>query len=346
MDRQAARELKRELLATSSPLRAAAREDAVGAGGAVVVGVRVFGEGRYGVAVRHSGGVGADVGARARDLAGDDADVLDIGEVRALSSAAPQRVGAPGEERPAPSGPPSGRATPQEPGRWAAPVLQQRERPLRPGLSVAQEAVTAGTLGALVRRRADGRTYALSNNHVLGDSDRAAEGSPVLQPGPADGGTAADVVGALGPVVPLQVATPNVVDAALAALADDVEVDPTYPVGAVTGTAVADDELVVEKVGRTTGLTRGVVTAVELDGVAVSFPAGVLTFDDQVEVAGLDGAFSAGGDSGSLVYDPATARAVGLLFAGSQRGGPGGTGLTFCNPVDAVLAALEVELLG
>jgi len=38
--------------------------------------------------------------------------------------------------------------------------------------------------------------------------------------------------------------------------------------------------------------------------------------------------------------------AVGLLFAGSERGGPAGTGLTFCNPVDAVLEALGARLLG
>ncbi|NNH24727.1 chymotrypsin family serine protease, partial [Pseudokineococcus marinus] len=231
------------------------------------------------------------------------------------------------------------------PGRWAAEVLQQRERPLRPGLSVAQRAVTAGTVGGFVARPGDPARYLLSNNHVLADSDRAAPGSAVLQPGSADGGTAADAVGRLAVAVPLQLDGPNVVDAALAVLDDDVEIDPTYPVGAVTTTSAADDGLVVEKVGRTTGLTRGAVTAIELDGVAVSYPSGVVTFDDQVEVTGADGAFSAGGDSGSLVYDPVTRTAVGLLFAGSERGGPGGAGLTFCNPVDAVLEALGVQLL-
>ncbi|MEJ5945088.1 hypothetical protein WDZ17_07230 [Pseudokineococcus basanitobsidens] len=338
MDIQAAREVKRELVRTAGTQATEALE---APSGALVVGVRVYGGGRFGLAVRHDGTAGAAVGARAVELAGEDADVVDIGVVRALvgeGPTAPRLVG--GAERVIPL-----RPAPQADGRWAAETLRRRERPLRPGLSIAQEAVTAGTLGAFVRREGDPRTYVLSDNHVLADSDRAAIGSGVLQPGPADGGTAQDAVGRLTAAAPLQVATPNAVDAAVAVLADDVEVDATYPVGAITATALADDQLVVEKVGRTTGLTRGVVTAVELDGVAVGYPAGVLTFDDQVEVSGTDGAFSAGGDSGSLVYDPATGAAVGLLFAGSERGGPEGSGLTFCNPVDAVLSALGVRLL-
>lgn len=217
---------------------------------------------------------------------------------------------------------------------------------MRPGLSVAQEQVSAGTIGAFVTLAGDPRRYLLSNNHVLADSDRAARGSAVLSPGPADGGDAGDRIGSLTRAVRLKPSAPNLVDAALALLDDDVEIDPTYPVGALTGTAEADEDPEVEKVGRTTGLTRGTVTAIELDGVAVGFPGGTVVFDGQVEVTGSHGAFSAGGDSGSLVYQPAGRRAVGLLFAGSERGGPGGSGLTFCNPVDTVLAALGVTLLG
>lgn len=338
MDIQSARETKQELLRTAATARAAAAP-----AGGLVVGVRVYGGGRYGLAVRHDGSAGAEVGARALELAGEDADVVDVGVVRALVGA-PRRLD-PGTPAPVERGP-AGAPSPEAPGRWSAESLQQRERPLRPGLSVAQRAVTAGTIGGFVLLEADDRRYVLSNNHVLADSDRAAPGSAVLQPGSADGGTAADAVGELAAAVPLQLATPNVVDAALALLADDVEVDATYPVGAITTTAPVDDDMVVEKVGRTTGLTRGVVTAIELDGVAVAYPGGVVTFDDQVEVTGAAGAFSAGGDSGSLVYDPARRAAVGLLFAGSERGGPAGSGLTFCNPVEAVLASLGARLLG
>lgn len=102
----------------------------------------------------------------------------------------------------------------------------------------------------------------------------------------------------------------------------------------------------VEKVGRTTGVTRGQVSAFEIDGLVIQFPDGPLEFHDQIEVAGnASGPFSAGGDSGSLVYRPNSREALGLLFAGSERGGPAGTGLTYCNPIEAVLSELAVRPL-
>ena len=61
---------------------------------------------------------------------------------------------------------------------------------------------------------------------------------------------------------------------------------------------------VVHKVGRTTGVRHGRVTAFELDGVAVEYDIGVLTFDDQIEIEGSGTrSFSDAGDSGSLIVD-------------------------------------------
>ncbi len=54
--------------------------------------------------------------------------------------------------------------------------------------------------------------------------------------------------------------------------------------------------------------------------------------------------FSRGGDSGSLVYR-ADGVALGLLFAGSETGGENGNGLTYLNPIDAVLDALGARLV-
>jgi hypothetical protein len=102
----------------------------------------------------------------------------------------------------------------------------------------------------------------------------------------------------------------------------------------------------VAKRGRTTAITRGRVTAFELDGVRVGYTRGTLTFDDQIEIESTgSGPFSAGGDSGSLILtaEPSP-RAVGLLFAGSETGGPSGTGLTYANPIVAVLRELGVAL--
>jgi hypothetical protein len=228
----------------------------------------------------------------------------------------------------------------------SAPVgtdrLRTRLRPLVPGCSICHEADTAGTLGAVVER--DGGRLLLSNSHVLARAGLARPGDVVLQPGPADGGTAVDRVGVLDTSVTLDPARPNAVDAALARPDDGIEVDLT---GAATTTAGLDGDELVEKLGRTTGLTRGRVTAIEVDDVVVDFGSqvGLLRFDGQIEVSGTGtGPFSRGGDSGSIVRTADGGPAVGLLFAGSERGGDDGLGLTFCNVVAGVLGALGVTL--
>jgi len=101
----------------------------------------------------------------------------------------------------------------------------------------------------------------------------------------------------------------------------------------------------VSKVGRTTGLTHGRVTAIELDNVVVGYDIGNLRFDGQIEIEGAgEGAFSQGGDSGSLIVN-AERKAVALLFAGGDQGGSNGRGLTYGNPIDKVFDSLEVDLL-
>ncbi|NEM07403.1 hypothetical protein [Geodermatophilus normandii] len=223
--------------------------------------------------------------------------------------------------------------------------LQRRTRPLRPGLSVAHPAVSAGTLGGFVRL--GGRLAILSNNHVLAGGDAGAVGDAVLQPGPADGGVAADRVATLSGFQRFSDG-PNRVDAAVAVLDEGVDAEPGLVPGGPLAATVADGEEVepdeeVEKVGRTTGHTRGRVTAVEVDGVAVQYDDGVHVFDDQIEIEGLSGAFSEGGDSGSVIWRSADRVPLALLFAGSSEGGSGGAGLTFANPLSTVLATLGVE---
>lgn len=222
-----------------------------------------------------------------------------------------------------------------------------RVRPLRPGASIAHVDVSAGTLGGFVR--VDGVVHALSNYHVLVGSPTACRGDVVLQPGPADGGRdPEDRVGTLAGFVPLEPHGRAVADAAVARL-DDQDVDPTYPVGKVTTTAELLGAEEVEKIGRTTGVTRGRVTAIELDDVVVGYgpELGELSFDGQIEVEGLDASvFSRGGDSGSLVYRTSDGAAVGLLFAGSETGGDNGQGLTYLNPIGPVLELLGAELVG
>ena len=224
--------------------------------------------------------------------------------------------------------------------------LQRRVRPLRPGLSVAHGSVSAGTLGGFVR--VAGRLAILSNNHVLAASDAAQVGDPVLQPGPADGGRPTDRVATLTAFEDLTGERANLVDAAVATLDPEVAAEPgDVPGGALTGPVpdsldIDPDEL-VEKIGRTTWQTSGRITAVEVDGVAVDYDTAIYRFDDQIEIAGRTGAFSQGGDSGSVIWRSRDRAPLGLLFAGSSTGGEGGTGVTFANPLSTVLSRFGAE---
>jgi hypothetical protein len=66
---------------------------------------------------------------------------------------------------------------------------RDRFRPTIPsGVSFGHFKITAGTLGTIVTDRATGAKLILSNNHVLANSNAAAIGDAILQPGPTDGG--------------------------------------------------------------------------------------------------------------------------------------------------------------
>jgi hypothetical protein len=77
-------------------------------------------------------------------------------------------------------------------GHIRAYELTARRRPCPPGYSVGHGLVTAGTLGAWVRRGSGNERYVLSNNHVLAASNEASPGDFIRQPGRADGGTDSD----------------------------------------------------------------------------------------------------------------------------------------------------------
>jgi hypothetical protein len=70
--------------------------------------------------------------------------------------------------------------------------LTQRKRPCPPGYSVGHPLVTAGTLGAWVKRGSGDEHYILSNNHVIANSNDTTLGEFIRQPGRADGGTEDD----------------------------------------------------------------------------------------------------------------------------------------------------------
>ncbi|RUR71064.1 hypothetical protein EJP67_28820 [Variovorax guangxiensis] len=229
---------------------------------------------------------------------------------------------------------------------------QRRHRPLKIGISVGHRDITAGTLGCFVQRAIDGEwvTFILSNNHVLAKENLGVIGDAVLQPGRLDNGTPSkDKVAELSNFIPLK-KRHNLVDCAIAKLGlEGAQYDSSSirGLGKLAGLASAgiNEGARVAKLGRTTGLTKGRVTAFELDDVVVAYEQGNLSFDQTIEIEGIGARpFSDGGDSGSLIVNSRN-EAVALLFAGSESGGRNNAGLTYANPIHDVLKALKVELI-
>lgn len=230
------------------------------------------------------------------------------------------------------------------------PWYQDVVRPLRIGSSLGHHRITAGTLGAFVSARGKSGDYMLSNNHVLADIDSATPGDLILQPGPIDNLAPSQlIVGRFDSAVSFKTDAPNLVDCAMARIDPGIDIEPStlWNVGKLAGTVPPDKTAsdLVFKIGRTTGLSWGRVTAIELDPIEISMGAAVHAFDNQIEVEGTGvSSFSRPGDSGSLVIDTQY-RAVGLLFAGSTSGGSNGRGLTYVNPIDDVLNGLKASLV-
>ncbi len=227
------------------------------------------------------------------------------------------------------------------------PWYRRRNRPIAPGCSVAHFAVTAGTLGCFVVNAA-GELLVLSNNHVLANENRAKNNDDILQPGSYDHGKEpADRVARLTRFVRLSKTKANLVDCATAAVEAAIGTRLSVKgIGKVTSAFAGQirDGIAVRKLGRTTGLTHGRISAFELDNVVVAYDLGNLQFDDQIEIESTSaGLFSDGGDSGSLIVT-ADKEGIALLFAGTDQGGSNGHGLTYANPLDTVLKTLGVTL--
>jgi hypothetical protein len=225
----------------------------------------------------------------------------------------------------------------------------------------------SGTLGALVKDES-GREYLLSNNHVLARTDRASVGDTIVQPGlidnnctPNGDGPGTVPVAALTTWLPLHSPQTNA-DAAIAQIASHtvdtsgsiLELGARQPDGSLSAAPPgisssngkgenATLQLHVAKSGRTTGLTCGRVTALDLD-VSVDYyrdcaetrPYLTKTYTGQIAVSG--DRFSDAGDSGALIVDTANAEPVGLFFAGGIDGS--GVSHAIASPAPDVLAEL------
>jgi hypothetical protein len=233
---------------------------------------------------------------------------------------------------------------------------QRCNRPVPIGVSVGHPQVTAGTIGARVKN-SGGSVFALSNNHVLANSNDASIGDAALQPGTFDGGSDPnDRIGTLAAFKALSfneagctggASDPdcNTIDAAIASTTTSNLGVSTLPGGYGTPSATTTGPSVgqsVRKCGRTTGCTTGTVAEVNVT-VNVCYeplgqfcaPGGIARFVNQIGIS--DGTFSAGGDSGSLIVTSSGLNPVGLLFAG-------GGSRTFANEIGRVLSHFNVSI--
>lgn len=229
-----------------------------------------------------------------------------------------------------------------------------RVRPAPGGVSISHCKVTAGTLGCLARGVPNSTRYnrllLLSNNHVIANSNNARYGDWIIQPGTYDGGTCSstrDRIAILERFIRIHFGGPtNYVDCATGwCWPNLVRRELIYRSGSTfrffrisSQIAACRRGLWVGKTGRTTQLTRGYITDCNAT-IRVNYGGGrVALFKDQMAVRAPSGNFSAGGDSGSVIWSWDSRRnPVGLLFAG-------GGGYTFANKMTRVLSALQIIL--
>ena len=196
----------------------------------------------------------------------------------------------------------------------------------------------AGTFGAVVSIGAE--LYALSNSHVLAKNGLAKIGDPILYPGSTDGGTKTkDVVATLFKFVKFDERKQyvNRVDCAIAKIkGENISslIKDIQAIGLPKGITKAKRGMKVIKAGRTSELTEGEVRDTEFRVKIKYDGVGEIWFTDQV----LCSNFTDPGDSGALVLEKSSKKAVGLHFCGSNVS-------SAFNPINIVLSELGVKLL-
>lgn len=212
-------------------------------------------------------------------------------------------------------------------------------RPVPIGVSIGNiNECSSGTLGCAVEK--NGTRYILSNNHVLARENASSTGESIIQPGRYDVKCAirtTDIIANLFDFEPIIFSTnaDNVIDAAIATTTNVGVSTPAGFYGTPSATTVTPAlGLAIMKVGRTTELTTGTITGVNVT-VNVGYSSGTARFVNQIMTSRK---FCKAGDSGALVVTNPGKNPVGLLFAGASNG------TTFCNPISSVLQSFNVTI--
>jgi len=185
---------------------------------------------------------------------------------------------------------------------------------------------------------------------VGGNSRIATTGDDVIQPGLIDVNCTATSAQNVATLVKKSALPGNNVDCAIAQIIPGMVRDDgaILEIGVLSSSTVAAAvSQAVKKSGRTTGLTRSTVSA--LNGtVSITYEnecaggtAFTRTFTGQIIIANKRSKFLDSGDSGSLMVQDLTTnpKAIGLLFAGS-------TSTAIANPINEVLTFLGGSMVG
>ncbi len=208
---------------------------------------------------------------------------------------------------------------------------------LQMGTSTANDKeCAAGTLSCVVLK--GGTQYFLSNNHVFARENAAAIGERIDAPGRYDAHpkcAQTPICGTLAAFKTISFSSNNTIDAAIA-LPDPGRAFVCGEACGYTPSATAVAAFVgqaVKKCGRTSGLTHGSVTGINVT-IRVQYSSGIATFVSQIM---MPGNFIRSGDSGSLMVEESSNNPVGLCFAG-------GSGASFANPIGPVLQNFGVTV--
>lgn len=225
-----------------------------------------------------------------------------------------------------------------------------RQRPVVPGISMASEKVTGGTLGCFcksTRESEAGQRFALTTGHVLGSQEGGESGDVVLQPAAGDFGQLTDRIGTVARFTRIDRGrhAKNRVDGGIVQIDPEIEIDTSIcMIGKLTGTRAPERHMKVLKHGRSTHLTEGVITDYPIHTVVTLSHSDltlVARFNNQIRVRSNDRLqFADRGDSGSIIVLKETLEAIGLFFAAPDSGDFG-----FANPIKDVFEVLGVDLL-
>jgi len=223
-------------------------------------------------------------------------------------------------------------------------------RPVPIGVSASHVDNNSGTIACRVSRGC--HKFALSNAHVFANENSGLEGDHIIQPGTSDEGIDPDdVFATLYESVPIVMGTGgsvrNKVDAAIA-LTDETQLDNVTRTNGYGMPKAATVEpglgMLVMKYGRSSAFSHGYIDAIGVT-IIVGYKTGDARFVDQIVIRSVNTSdFSRSGDSGALILAESGVddrKPVGLLFASTAD-----KVYTIANPINEVLAALDVDIDG